>query len=488
MDTNVLQQFDQDRAALLQALNTDPRQFAATLYSEVTTGPFWNRQTVTYSPYLSLNENQLCCLLGSLPLPNVAENPKVCIYSTRTLLPNQGKEGETYLITSGPAPLKYFVLKVVNIDKLEVIYLTSPPSSLPKDIPTTGLCLYPDIHELSYIGVDNFTNEYLTGFILDSVYTSSTTNPNRLDGIVHFTSATICNQGTRKRGAIMMEYADGGDLTAFIRNPNYAYYSEQKTYNTPEGKSIKVNSVQPSVIVEIFKQVIVNLDFLHKSLEFNHGDLKVSNLLMLIKRNQGTYEGITWNSPFTVQLADFSKSSMTIPLNGDKIRIFNYSSTADKFLTVFPFKPDLGSFGGEPYYRLDSYTNTTLLAKSRHAGVPYYFSFDTYTLIISLLLIPGFFYPIMTNEQLRKIFWDVLWFPDDYSTAYRRIYAALNDKVNPSYDTILSIIRDLKLKCRAHESIMTLLGRVQTPAIPAVGTPTSAERQRLPQGPYAYQE
>lgn len=470
MNQQELFTFAKERQIVLSALRFNPEQFAATLYSDSTSGPFWNRQTITYSPYLKSNDPNLCCLVGNL---NIVDKPRLCLISKVEPLSNQGKEGQISRVTIGDIRNpQYNILKVYDLDKLQSIFINGSRSV--SNIENSPSCFYPKTSELTYLGSDVFTNEYLIGFILDELYKRPQDSPpalnapaqqnaraQNLDGITHFIASTICNSGTSKKGSIIMEYADLGDIVNIVYNSLTSEFRETKSFISQDNIEFQSNSLKVPVILDIIKQVVVNLDFLHTEVEFNHGDLKATNLVVKSTPSNGNYKGVVWNSNFTVKLIDFAKSSLTISDGtGRRVRLFNYLESADIYLNIFPFKPVVSSEFGQPYYIMDSTFNVTALATIRHMGVPFYFSWDTYTFLISLLLIPEIFYPLMTNKILKALLFDSLWFPDELSTIYTRIYSAILQNKPNSYTVITEILKGLKLKCNANTILLTNLKSV----------------------------
>lgn len=480
MDQLTLTELDKGRDIVINNLRQNIQIFAATLYSERTTGPFWNRKLETSSPFLQTNNPNICCLIETGNRSSTEVKPGICLVSTTQPLSHQGKESETRLVTSGnKRQPQYFVLKIYNLDSLDIRFFDKPR------IPAlwSTQCLYPQVADLKYLGSDNFTNEYLIGFILRDLYLRPQglppqlpsqqiqaqqpqlrgiqrfdgVNPgsNRLNGVIDFISATICNSGTSKKGVILLEYADLGDVISLVRNPLNSEFRNVQTFTDQAGNPVQLNSLQPKVIVDIYKQIVANLDFLHQEVEFNHGDLKANNILVKSSPSRGNYKGLSWDSTFTVKMADFAKSSLTITDNSKRrIRLFNYSSYAERYQSIFPFVPSIDSQFGEPYYVMDANTNASGLAWIRHLGIPFYFSWDTYTFAISMLLIPEVFYPVMTNEKLRAVLFDSLWFADEYSTVWTRLYNAVQAQKPNSYSITLDILRGLKLKCRANNILL----------------------------------
>ena len=471
MNQQELSVFASEREIVLSALRFNPDQFAATLYSERTSGPFWNRQTTTFSPYLKSNDENLCCLIGNL---GDQIKPRLCLMSKVEPLAQQGKEGEILRVQIGDirAP-QYNILKVFNLEDLKSSFFNGSRRVL--SIEETPACFYPKISELTYLGSDTFTNEYLVGFLLDELYRRPQDLPaplpgntpllapqkSKLDGITHFIASTICNSGSSKKGTIIMEYADLGDIINIVQNPLTSDFREVKAFIDQDNNEFQSNSLKLPVIIDIVKQVVANLDFLHTEVEFNHGDLKAANLVVKSVPSVGNYKGVVWTSNFCVKLIDFAKSSLTITDNiGRRVRLFNYSAAAESYLGIFPFKPVLNSEFGEPYYIMDANFNVTALALIRHMGIPFYFSWDTYTFIVSLLLIPEIFYPIMTNRILKALLFNSLWFPDELSTIYTRIYSAILQNKPNSYTVITEILKGLKLKCGANSVLLNNLKSV----------------------------
>ena len=274
---------------------------------------FGRERIETSSPYLSMNNDQLCCLIGA---SSTKIAPNICLISVVSPLTHQGKESDTYLIKSGNIrEPQYYVLKVYDMDKPEINFSLHADTSRLTNNYQSNLCLYPSIQELQFFGSDNFTNEYLIGFILDELYHKS--QAGGLDGAVHFISATICNSGKKRKGTVIMEYADLGDVESFVKNPLSSEFREVVIFTDATGNRFQINGIKSNVIIDLYKQLVSNLDFLHRELEFNHGDLKANNALITSAPSRGNYQGITWNSNFTLKLADFSKASLTIKDNAD---------------------------------------------------------------------------------------------------------------------------------------------------------------------------
>jgi len=442
------QGFPEQRKRILEQLYHDPKKFAATLYSLVKSGRFWRRQLEIFSPYLQTDLESICCLVKRSTERELEGKPTICIYS-KVREVESGKEGTVYHVTPpddyrGPD----FVLKVLRLDSPRISYLSEAPTSIKyiqqmikQDILSS--CMYPDLVDLNFLASDSFTNEYLIGYILNEVYARS-----ELKGVIGFNVATICHTEDSRLGVTSLEYASFGNLIEFAKQPVVTKLTE---YLDVKGNRVRLETFDHKVILGILKQIVANLDFLHRNVQFNHGDLKPANILVSSAPSRVTYQGLSWDTGFTIKFADFTKSSLTIKVNDKPLRLFNQSSAADAYLLAVPFKPVMGYFMNEPYYTLDSVLTATALAKIRHMGIPFYFSFDTYTSVVGSLLMPEFYYPVMTNETYRRVIWDNLWFPDDYSEMWNRLNLYLGKS---DYDTIVTMLRGIKLKCRINEILM----------------------------------
>lgn len=448
-----LTKMEKERTSLIENLNRNPRTFTLTIY---------NKSSGTLaSPYLSVNNSEICCLIRGEQFKELNYNnlPPVCNVGQIAQLNETGKTSQPYLLTIGD---KKFVLKIMRSKDPFIEYITKPPSST-KNI-TPGSCNYKDLKDYSYIASDEFTNEYLIGYLLDFVFKQYSGG---LKNYVTFYTATICASKTlfktNNYNIIMMEYCDLGSLNNIGLTLPFAPYLEPTKFNS-DGIITNINVIKSDVLLDIFKQTITSLDFLQDKLQFVHGDLKTRNILLKNEKYSATYRGITINSPFTVKLADFGKSSMTMLLTDQQkpYRFYNYDSLASKYFIFTSFNPKINVANAENYYLIDNVTTSTLYAEFRHMGIPFYQTFDTYTFIISLLLIPEIFRAVFktefgVNNMIKPLIWDPLWFPDDVSTVYNALRISIKNGDENSMGTILSILKNIKLKCNITTNLVKLL-------------------------------
>ena len=192
---------------------------------------------------------------------------------------------------------------------------------------------------------------------------------------------------------------------------------------------------------------------------FNHGDLKIENILVANQSTSFSYENMTHSSNITFKLSDFERSSMTLD-RGKKataIRMYNRNPRLAATLKVFAFDPKINKQFGELYYQVEANLDATSYARIRHMGVPYYSSWDTYTFIVSLLSLPQVFFPVFTDPTLKRILFDDMFFAEDTTRIYNGIFKAVRSGNTLTMDQILKLLRNSKLKCEATETLFDSL-------------------------------
>ena len=203
--------------------------------------------------------------------------------------------------------------------------------------------------------------------------------------------------------------------------------SKFKSYNTNEYGVGKVSKMTVySTIMQILTQITVGLHILQFYLNFTSGDLKAGNIFVKSDPINMTYMSIPIKSSFTCKIADYGKSSCTIykENRSDRygIRFYNESKMANLYLKFHPFKDDIISDEhGDYFYTIGSILNAQLYTRTRHMGVPFYYSFDYYTVLVSMLTNPSFFYPFFGSPTLLKIFWDPIWKEGDGNIILEKI-------------------------------------------------------------------
>ncbi|HLX53294.1 MAG TPA: hypothetical protein VKR58_05110, partial [Aquella sp.] len=210
-------------------------------------------------------------------------------------------------------------------------------------------------------------------------------------------------------------------------------------------------------VVDLFSQLLTNLQFLQKEYQLIHGNLHFGNIRVKLEPIRMAYSTMRHSSNLTFKIFDFRYASMNIMRPSDQLlRIFNGNIAAKGYLNALPFKPVIDSSLDETYYQITDFLTVQTLAQVRHLGIQYYLSFDTITLIISLLLIPEIYYAIMENLALKMILWDALWHPRDHTKMYTRVTEAMLKGEN-NYSVIINLLKDVWIKCELTNRLVYLL-------------------------------
>lgn len=329
-----------------------------------------------------------------------------------------------------------------------------------QDETTTFGCWNPRADYL--IACDNYTNDILIGKLISSIYSSPEAPGKTFNA---YWAAALCQKDVgwfRKSVAItgltMMEYADYGPINKIARN-SHLWATSSSLYDQPGGMVVNevnwrdrqykgMRSWPVPLVNAIFMQVGAAYDFLHLTHQFTHGDAKVSNLLVSSHNTSFTYRGIKIECPVTVKIVDFSKSSISIVTDDNKVtRLFNYDKVAEAQLKIVNFQPKIQILGNRRVYRLSGVLEIVKLSKIRHGGLPFFRSFDIYTAFVSMMMLPEFLIPILSDEILKKNLWDKLWTAEQTSIMEQRLWDAALSNVEPTYSNILSILDDIYLYC-----------------------------------------
>ena len=451
-DLNALKQ---SRDALLFAMQLDPKLFGAVLYQVITKGLF-RRKRETFSPYFINNKLDLCCLIDKTDVPQ-AQWTTIC-KSKKTSVISTSKSGEVLKVENG----QEYALKVVKIRNLGIEYQTSPPGNIKDVIRKLGNlsnCGYYDVTKLKYLASDTFTNELLISYWLDYYYDYLKPG-NTLNGVLKVYDATICDAKNQSHGTFLTEYAQYHGLNSWLTSIVGSNSIINSTCSL-EDVSVTCDILTKSTLIDLFKQLTANILFLQTEFQFNHGNLNGENILVMNTQNTFDYNNVKNNSNITFKMNNFEHSSMTVNIGTQPttslVRIYNKGFTS--ILTIFPFKPILGKIFSENYYQVDANFDFTTYTRIRHMGIPYFNSWDTYTLLLSLLSYREIFFAVFAEEQLRQVFFFDFFFIEDVSRVYKGISnAAIKDKPL-SMNDIIGLLRGARLKCNATD---TLFERLKT--------------------------
>lgn len=430
---------ENNRNRVLTKLFENPENFANTLYTTKKSGFIWTSSEI-FSPYLMLDREEFCCLLKTLTpsdIQNVDINskPPTCFLAHVTKIESTDNTGYNVELKN-----EKFFIKTLKVTA-PYIYYFSDALVINSKLQNFNICnaILNNIN-VNYIGSDNFTNSILIGYILNLIndqYKADT----GLNGIIRTYGATICQES--KTGLLLLEYLNGNSFNTYISK----------------------NLPTKSFVLNIFKQLVVNLDFLWTRAYFNHGNLLSGKLAIMAEPLNVTYKNVKINSSVTVKIGDFENAALTIKrTDTNYLRLFAYDTYTATYFKLNNFNPTLNVTANKVnnYYILSSYFNAVELGKIRHMGIPFYSSFDLYTILISLLVIPSIYNIVFNDNDLSNIFFRNMWYPEDISPVYIDIKKIVdsNRQKPPTFDDILKILHGRKLKCNLTAEMLEVLSRL----------------------------
>jgi hypothetical protein len=414
-----------------------------------------------------------------------------------------GPDGSTVQVNVGGLPCW---LKRVEVTDLDLEYRTQIPPGWRKFPSACGLTIDKG---LVLVGSDAFTNELLISYLLDRFYTPSTIVPilltyaatlcqplappdvpnpqayfpesvprplesfgrdepgSLLAGSTSFlgqTPRTISmyrtSQPSGVTGLFLIQAPNVGSLVNLPYSTDLAHHRQITRVRQRNGTTSIYELIRPESMHQILTQLVVTLFRLQTSLRFQHGQLTADRIWLSREAIDADIYGLPLVLDFTCKLTDFSRSSLTQYLgpNHRPHRFYQRVPQLDAVNLERPeFTPLIGDYAGESYYRLNRDFTGTILDRWRYMGYPFYETIDTYTLLVSLLLIPQFHYSIMTNDHLRRTFWEPLWFDADINGMYNRIVDQL-PRGYTSYEEVIDLIRGVRLKCQVTRDLLHALG------------------------------
>ena len=396
-------------------------------------------------PFISHNDASMCCILHAIR-GTIAESMCEDI-NVRALGPT-GKVGVPYLLTRDNQTL---IVKVSEVDAPYTKYQEKPPTSLNKlNIVGVRACLTKvPVQNIRYMVSDEFTNETLIAYVLN--YLASKVSLPPLFVIHH--DAGVCTDQGVTYGMNIMEYCDLGPLDEFV--PAYAIQSNI----TYRGRTQRIKIASENDVYAVLTQLTVALDMLESNIGFTSGDLKAGNVFVKSDAIDYEYKGIHLQAPFTCKIGDYGKSSCMIRRStGTALRFYTDSKLARAYLKIHPFDPNIQEYDGVMYYTLGTLTNLQLATRTRHMGIPFYMSMDYYTILVSLLTRPAYFYTFFSSEKLLSTFWQPVWNPNESSQdLIDMIYNYVLDNSGRSINDALNMLKGRSLRCDAVTAVMKKL-------------------------------
>jgi hypothetical protein len=415
----------------------------------------FSESRLSVPPFIPYNDNSICCIIEEIISDVKCGNVKIIS------LGSSGKIGVPYLLLLNNNTS--LVVKVSKINKLSCEYKFKPPTSL-SYIEGKGIneCITKvNLGSIRYLASDEFTNETLIAYSLN-ILTDKMKLPNLF--VKHYQGA-VCDINNTTYGLNIMENCDIGPVDKISTNRIFSKYINQYIVND-KNRDILVNLIDEGIILNILTQITAGLHMLQNYVGFISGDMKAGNIFLKSDILNQDYMGIKLNGPFTCKIADYGKSSCMFPLvNGTYLRFYNESILANIYLSLDPFTPEIDASKCKNNKKCDDYyytvSNTFVeqtYSRTMHMGVPFYKSFDFYTVLVSILTLPEFYYMFFSSKMLKNIFWDSIWFNDTEShEAIKRIYQFVSEGKGRSIRDSLSILKGLKLKCSA---VNIVLGKI----------------------------
>lgn len=418
---------------------------------------------ITDIPFIPYNDPNICCLLDKINGSNKINN--ACNRVIVKALGPKGKIGTPYIIVNEELTddiRNTLVVKISKIKKLHSTYSSSPSTALnffTASRDKTNKCLSNiELKNIRYIASDEFTNETLISYVLNYLITQYQIP---LLFVRHYQSG-ICGENNNLFGLNIMENCNLGSLDSTLNHPLFKNNLQQHQIND-NGRQFISSLVNKDIIFQIFTQIVIGLDILQSYLAFISGDLKVSNIFLKSEPIDINYIGIKLKSQFTCKIADYGKSScMLYKSDGTAIRFYNDSSLANAYLTIHPFTDNIDIIDNNYFYSINYPFTSQLYTRTRHMGIPFYHSFDYYTVLVSTLTIPHFYYMFFSDNNLINIFWTDIWKDNDDSIeAMNRIHQFVLEKKGQNMSDAINILKGLKLKCDAIKLVIKNLINIQ---------------------------
>src|SRR5579875_363106 len=408
---------EQLRDSLVERLLSNPEK----LFESKKFLLFFTKSHNILKDYIPANNQSICCLFGeSRVITKNCQNVKYL-----------SKKNNKVSVTLPDG--KQLFVKFYDNEDIDFTVSTYPsvPLKNVKNISVSS-CMFPINFYEKYIELNDYLCDLFIGIILSTVYKKQDV----LKGIVNYYGGATCVE----RNIITDYYSD-----LFF---NITIYSESKNIGGTEYSGVKKD-----FFINILKQVVANLLFLQQ-FGFNHGELYINNLQYLDEDYRFEYQGIKGNSDFVIKITNFKNSSMTINTQNGPYRLYNYDLASKAYLQVFSFKPSIN----KKYYVVDTLMTKSSYAVIRHMGIPFYISFDMYTLLISLYLNSDFLNTVLADEELYTKFFYNIWANEkDVDKIYNELVKNL-DKQN--FDIIVDILTGVNLRCDLMEYLKGELSQI----------------------------
>lgn len=409
-------------------------------------------------------ERYLCQIIKKIkPLDGSGKNSKILLFSS---------DETEYVakVISDRRFSKYHKDRIFDVSNLQRAAINNP------DIAD---CLLTDINQNDqYVGLDSFANEVIISFILSAILQDE--NLPSMTNIID--SFAIC----KNNAVIVSKRADLGNLYNFaLREDNetsmfFEYYTGQ--YLPPNKTSVRI--LKSEVVLDILKQIIITLDVLKSKVNFMSGDFKLENILLDLEDTNFRKDGVGVNSKLRIRLIDFGSASVTIASNYDpnlnNIRIFNeirvakymgaklidYSAETEIRQRCYPSPNAVLVRIGEieslcdnsTWWKLPSTFDAIFSLLTMHSGISFYKAYDFYTFMVSMMLVPQYYYAVASDPRLSSL-WLSLWLQEDMPLLVKRIKFYHGER--PSLKKSVDVLRGLHMRCNAIQHAKELIATIE---------------------------
>lgn len=374
----------------------------------------------------------------------------------------------SYVTINNTKLIDLFIQKNPNLEVMEnvdpEISMSNTPNTNLRDLlkyqKEMKACLFVGTFEQRiYVRSDEYTNNLIINYLISYIYDHIPLSAN-IRGSITLYDSTIYESSSGLIGLNL--YEEGVPLMKYLEDiRNFNWYHNIDIFIPKTRGTSRMRVLTADFVLDLFKQVLVNLQLLQSKYSFNHGELTRDKIIVTNNPVMINYSTIRHISKLTFKISDFRYSSLNLSLPGGKnIRVHGTNKYAETYLSVFPFRPTIDRSLNESYYILDDLLNIQMLANIRYLGTQFYSSFDTMTLLLSLLMLPQVYYEVFTNPLLKSIIWGTMWHPKDESLAFEQLTKiVLDPQAEGSYDDILNLLRSKWIKCKLTDDLVINLSR-----------------------------
>lgn len=233
----------------------------------------------------------------------------------------------------------------------------------------------------------------------------------------------------------------------------YDYYHENVNIVNPDGTFTLYYLPTQKIVFDLIGKIYTILDLLSQY-QFNHGLLTCSQVL-IHRDSEEDYDGF---DNYQVYITTFEEATITLYLQDHLYRFQNLSLSTENMEHILTnqynrFTHYVITYQEQQYYRLDNISHFGIYLQKRKEGLLLPSSFDLYTLIISMVIQPGYFALFFSGDknQLYNQIWTHLWRDQDLNMMYQRVKHSVKTgnqdlKMTDLFNLVLPILHDVDLK------------------------------------------